>query len=80
VRGKVLVTVVWKVVRAGGGRATGDLRVRAAGRTMTTELRRGKARVRLGVFPRGKRIKVTGVYGGDERTQRDRAVVRLRVR
>ncbi|GAA5109351.1 hypothetical protein GCM10023339_09310 [Alloalcanivorax gelatiniphagus] len=80
VGGKVKVTVVWKVVRAGGGTATGEVRVKVAGRTVTKKLRKGEVRLGLGTFAPSTRLKLNGQYGGDARTLADDAVVSLKLR
>ena len=68
VRGKVLVNVVWRVVRVGGGGATGKVTVTVGKKTYTRTLKGGRVTTALGKHaPRG-RLRVTAAYAGDAKT------------
>jgi PKD repeat protein len=80
VRGKVAVRVLWKVVRAGGGTATGTVKVKVGKKTYTGKLKAGRVMIKLGKYaPRGK-LKMKARYGGDARTLRAATALKVRLR
>jgi PKD repeat protein len=80
VRGKVAVRVVWRVVRTGGGVATGTVKVKVGKKTYTGKLRAGKVTIKLGKYAAKGKLKLKAQYGGDATTAGATKVLKVRLR